>query len=66
MELFEGLYQFSELFESFSTFIFEDLVYFFDFNSDGILNYWPFFLITTFTILFIVLKGIVNLINGLQ
>lgn len=66
MELYEGLIQFFDFSGSFLDFIFSDLVNFFDFNNDGILTYWPFFLITTFVILFIVFRGIINLINGLQ
>ena len=66
MDFFDSTYYFFDFSESFISFFFSRITGFFDFYSEGILSYWPFFLIAAFSIIFIVLRGIIYLINDLQ
>lgn len=65
MDLWEAFDQMADLFTGFLNFLFSDLYTFFDIDSDGILQFWPFFIMTLLFVFFCIIKAVIRTINDI-
>lgn len=67
MDIWVAFDNLADFYLQFTDFLFSPLKFFgfFDIDSGGIMGFWPFLVVSCVFIIFLVLKGIVNLINDL-
>ena len=65
MTLTQVIDNFGLLFSRFNSTYIVQIVNFFNPQRSGILGYWPFFFAAMFFIIFVCIKGIVNIFNDL-